>query len=148
MKTKIFRTCVTKILALLLAVCLAAGFTPFTVGASEKTGQAGICFEDVKESDWYYEAVNYVSSRGIMTGMSEKIFGLLEKNITMPEKGERNFLEQYEKDGTLYGMKDLYSENFSIGVALEPRTLNVEKERRKNPAKGRGGISCHRCLRI
>ena len=274
MKTKIFRTCVTKILALLLAVCLAAGFTPFTVGASEKTGQVGICFEDVKESDWYYEAVNYVSSRGIMTGMSEKIFGpvlelkrahfatliyrmegspdvaykekfadvpqgefysdaviwanengiingyddtglfepgrnisreelavmlyryancrgldtsnnedlsafpdkgkvniyakdaiawavekgvitgdkgklnpqgkanraecaamiqrffgLLEKNITMPEEGERNFLEQYEKDGTLYGMKDLYSENFSIGVALEPRTLNGEKER-------------------
>lgn len=33
-----------------------------------------LVFEDVHEDDWFYESVNYVSKKGIMTGMKEGIF--------------------------------------------------------------------------
>lgn len=34
-----------------------------------------IKFDDVKASDWYYSAVNYVSQKKLMTGLKENIFG-------------------------------------------------------------------------
>ncbi len=274
MKNKILKNCITVALATVLTVSAAAGFTCFPVSASEGKNQAGISFQDVNKSDWYYEVVNYVSSKGIMTGMTETLFGpsmelkrahvatliyrmenspnvvykekfadvpqgefysdaviwanengiihgytdtglfdpgrnisreelavilyryagnkeidisrraelsefpdegsvsgyardavawasgsqiitgdrgrlnpqgkanraecaaviqrfckLFEVSITMPEEGQRNFLGQYEETGILYRMRELYSDNFSIGVALEPGTLNGKKER-------------------
>ena len=33
-----------------------------------------ISFKDVKESDWFYEAVSYAVENGLMSGMSEDIF--------------------------------------------------------------------------
>lgn len=37
--------------------------------------KAGVPFTDVNAGDWYYDAADYVFSRGIMTGMNRKEFG-------------------------------------------------------------------------
>lgn len=49
-----------------------------------------------------------------------------EQVSSMPEEGERNFLEQYEKDGTLPCLSDLYADNFSIGIAIERTDLSTQ----------------------
>ena len=41
-----------------------------TVGKAEH-----VTFEDVQEDDWFYDDVNYVSEKGIMTGLKKTIFG-------------------------------------------------------------------------
>lgn len=41
----------------------------------EETVAAEIPFSDVKEADWYYDAADFVFSRGIMTGMNDTEFG-------------------------------------------------------------------------
>lgn len=51
-----------KLLSFLLALCLALSLLPSAALAENST------FADVKSGDWYYEAVNYVSSNGLMTG--------------------------------------------------------------------------------
>ena len=45
---------------------------PEEVEETEET--ATISFKDVKESDWFYEAVSYAVENGLMSGMSEDIF--------------------------------------------------------------------------
>lgn len=39
------------------------------------TPSTGLKYKDIKTSDWYYEAVKYVTEKGIMTGMNETTFG-------------------------------------------------------------------------
>ena len=54
-----------KIVALLMAVvsCFSLGATAFAAENPEQT------FKDVSPDDWYYEGVEYVNERGLMTGM-------------------------------------------------------------------------------
>lgn len=60
-----------RILAFLLAVTLlAVGLTP--VGAAEKGED--LSFVDVTAEDWFYEAVAFVSQRGLMGGIGENRF--------------------------------------------------------------------------
>lgn len=40
----------------------------------EKPEETKISFVNVKESDWFYDTVNYVAENGLMNGMSEDIF--------------------------------------------------------------------------
>ena len=47
----------------------------------ENQGTDAPVFEDVKEGDWYYEAVRLVSGNGIMTGMGDAAFQPFE-NLT------------------------------------------------------------------
>lgn len=50
---------------LIITLCI----TPLKVKAK------GDAYQDVSKSDWYYEYVSEVSEKGIMTGLSEHIFG-------------------------------------------------------------------------
>ena len=54
-----------KIVALLMAVvsCFSLGATAFAAENPEQT------FKDVEPGTWYYEGVEYVNERGLMTGM-------------------------------------------------------------------------------
>lgn len=57
-------------------VCLMLSVTPI-LGASSSNveGKQIATFSDIKESAWYYDAVDYVKTEGIMDGLSEKEFG-------------------------------------------------------------------------
>lgn len=60
------------------------------------------------------------SSSTADTSKSEK------KETSMPASGERNFLEQYQEDGSVPSLYELYADNFSIGVAIERVDLSTE----------------------
>ena len=70
---------VKKILSLLMAVCLVFALAPLAALAAEPpvteqpiTPEAPVNpFTDVKETDWFIDAVIYVSNNGLMTGTSE-----------------------------------------------------------------------------
>lgn len=49
-------------------------FSLYVVGTAGKTSWTNP-FSDVKESTWFYDAVRYVSEKGLMQGMGEKSFG-------------------------------------------------------------------------
>ena len=59
-----------RVISLILALCLAAGFTLPALAAPEDTG-----FSDVRSDAWYAEAVVWASGRGIMGGYSGGSFG-------------------------------------------------------------------------
>ena len=56
--------------ALLLAACEVSG----TVAVYQLGQDAAPAFSDVSESDWFYEAVTYVSENGLMTGVANDRF--------------------------------------------------------------------------
>lgn len=79
-----------RISTILLSLCMAARMMPrialivlmslvLTVPVSTTSFAAGISYSDVKPSDWYYEFVQYVSERGIMTGYGNGRFGVCDK---------------------------------------------------------------------
>ena len=48
--------------------------SPVTVSASFVPAEEPVGFQDVSESDWFYEAVRYVYERGIMSGVAQDRF--------------------------------------------------------------------------
>ena len=61
----------TKIIAMAVS-----GSGQFRAECTVKVGKTEpVTFEDVQEGDWFYDDVNYVSEKGIMTGLKETIFG-------------------------------------------------------------------------
>ena len=50
------------------------GMIPLVASAAEDNEQSGTIFKDVKETSWYYDAVNYVYENGIMAGTSDTTF--------------------------------------------------------------------------
>lgn len=60
----------TRPISLLLALCMVLGMLPGTVFA---TG-SGMPFTDVKETDWFYDAVRYVYENGMMSGTGSSTF--------------------------------------------------------------------------
>lgn len=46
----------------------------FTISTSDVTGNSSNLFTDVKETDWYYAAVMFVSQKGLMNGTSAASF--------------------------------------------------------------------------
>ena len=48
-------------------------------GVLGEKAEAPRVFEDVQEDDWFCGDVNYVSAKGIMTGLEEKVFGPAEE---------------------------------------------------------------------
>ena len=65
-------------LSMLLIFCMIFGMIPFVASAAEGGEQGnvhnGSIFKDVKETSWYYDAVNYVYTNGIMVGTSDDLF--------------------------------------------------------------------------
>ncbi len=59
---------------MLLIFCMIFGMIPFVASAAEDNEQNGTIFKDVKETSWYYDAVNYVYANGIMAGTSDITF--------------------------------------------------------------------------
>ena len=59
-----------RIAAAILILCMAVGMLPATALAQEKA----LPFEDVPESAWYYDEVQYVYENGFMLGMTEDTF--------------------------------------------------------------------------
>ncbi|MCI8932929.1 MAG: hypothetical protein HFE80_00240 [Clostridiaceae bacterium] len=59
-----------RFLSLLLSLCLTLGLLPGMALAAE----GGLPFADVKAGDWYYEAVQYVYEKGMMSGVSDTAF--------------------------------------------------------------------------
>ena len=56
----------------------AEGFDPETASGLLDTVEAvipDVSFDDVSKEDWFYKYVKYVADRGIMTGMTDTIFG-------------------------------------------------------------------------
>ncbi len=64
-----------RIISLLLIVCLVVSMLPVSaMAATTPAGSAQGQFDDVKASDWFYEAVRYARANGLMNGTSSKIF--------------------------------------------------------------------------
>ena len=59
-----------RLLSVLLVCCMLATLLPTTVSAAGSNEP----FSDVKDSDWFYDAVQYVYERGMMNGTSGTIF--------------------------------------------------------------------------
>ena len=59
-----------KLLSLVLAFVMVMGMFPATVFATNEAGR----FADVRDSDWYADAVRYVSDNGPMVGVDENHF--------------------------------------------------------------------------
>lgn len=59
-----------RFLSVLLALCLVLGMLPGTVFAAG----GRLPFTDVKTADWYYDAVQYVYEKGMMTGTGAATF--------------------------------------------------------------------------
>lgn len=59
-----------KLLSLVLAFVMVMGMFPATVSATNEAGR----FADVRDSDWYADAVRYVSDNGLMVGVDENHF--------------------------------------------------------------------------
>ena len=59
-----------KLLSLVLAFVMVMGMFPATVFATNEAGR----FADVRDSDWYADAVRYVSDNGLMVGVDENHF--------------------------------------------------------------------------
>lgn len=57
-----------RILALLLSIALMLGMLPITAAAANSV------FSDVKEKDWFYDAVQYVYENGMMNGTGSTTF--------------------------------------------------------------------------
>ena len=67
-----------RLISLLLVFCMVLSLVPTTVFAAN--GQAGTTvelanpFKDVKEGDWYYDAVQYARINGFFNGTSKNTF--------------------------------------------------------------------------
>ena len=59
-----------KMLSLVLAFVMVLGMLPATVFATNEAGR----FVDVHDSDWYADAVRYVSDNGLMVGVDDNHF--------------------------------------------------------------------------
>ena len=53
--------------------------TPTPTPEQKPTPTPKQSFDDISEDDWYYDSVGYVYENGIMTGMTDTIFGPLER---------------------------------------------------------------------
>ena len=62
-----------RVLSILLVLCMLLGVLPSTVFAAS----GSTSFSDVKESDWYYDAVTYVSDNELMSGTGNNMFSPL-----------------------------------------------------------------------
>ncbi len=58
------------LVSLVLAFCIVLGIVPSTVSAANPENQ----FEDVKETDWYYDGVKYVYENELMYGTGKTTF--------------------------------------------------------------------------
>ena len=52
---------------------------PLQVNPPEPVPQPSLVFDDVNEGDWYKEAVDFISARGIVLGIAPNLFGPEEK---------------------------------------------------------------------
>lgn len=59
-----------RFLSILLTLCMVLGMVPGTVFAAN----SGMPFTDVKEADWFYDAVQYVYENGMMSGTGTSTF--------------------------------------------------------------------------
>ena len=59
-----------RFLSILLTLCMVLGMVPGTVFAAN----SGVPFTDVKEADWFYDAVQYVYENGMMSGTGTSTF--------------------------------------------------------------------------
>lgn len=59
-----------RFLSILLTLCMVLGMFPGTVFAAN----SGVPFTDVKEADWFYDAVQYVYENGMMSGTGTSTF--------------------------------------------------------------------------
>ena len=62
-----------RILSMLLALIIVMGMLPM-VPVTVSAASNGLPFTDVKKSDWYYDAVQYVYENGMMSGTNNKTF--------------------------------------------------------------------------
>ena len=60
----------TRLISFLLTLCLILELIPGAVFAADD----GMPFKDVRESDWFYEAVQYVYEHGMMRGTGDTMF--------------------------------------------------------------------------
>ena len=66
-----------RLISIVLLICLIFTFIPFNVFASEQNGSANPVpkpFNDVLETDWYYESVKYAVESGIFKGVGDNSF--------------------------------------------------------------------------
>ena len=67
-----------KIWSFLLTLCMLCTFIPVTAFAENQTeqqqAQAGMPFADVKQGEWYYDAISYVYEHNLMLGTSDTLF--------------------------------------------------------------------------
>ena len=59
-----------RVLCVLLTLCMVFGMIPCTALAANDS----MPFTDVKETDWFYEAVQYVYENGMMSGTGKQHF--------------------------------------------------------------------------
>lgn len=68
---------IKRLFSIVLVISFIFTFIPFNVFASEQNGGANPVsepFNDVKESDWYYESVKYAVENGIFKGVGDNSF--------------------------------------------------------------------------
>lgn len=63
-----------RIVPWLLCLCILAAILPTAAFATTNGGSIDSKFSDVKKSDWYFEAVQYVTSHSLMDSVSENVF--------------------------------------------------------------------------
>ena len=85
--------------ALLLAACEVSG----TVAVYQLSQDAAPAFSDVSESDWFYEAVTYVSENGLMTGVANDRFA---PNATLSRAMMVTILYRLEDQPQVSGQSD------------------------------------------
>ena len=115
--------------------------TPVQMYLGEKPVDPPMTFKDVPKNAWFYDAVNYISAKGIMTGMREGYFGATEnlsraQFATLLHRMAREEKVPYEKK-----YKDVPQGTFFTDAVMWASSKGIITGYTEGPKKGYFGAS-------